>query len=418
MAPSKKDCCSWLVWALLSFASVGLRGQEAGSADEPQPIDNAEFIGVPTTARITRRFEIYDPHTVEDLRAVKAMGFDQVMLDRAPLHVAATELGLDVVIANWWTPSTSQETIDQSMALARQVAPGKLIAISLMDEPERNSPETPFGFYVDLYRQLRPKLVDALSDVRLEISYWGPLRSWDQRYYDYFSYLYEAADAMRIMPYPDLHEDALNEVYLMLQRSRRAMRLADVEVPHVVILQTWVLPPEPKLPTIDELRVMAYQAMLGGAETLSFFEYKPEVWTQTTGFTEAFSGLMQELREFSDRLAAAQIESTLCDNGILEAIAVWPSGHSERIRVNTNRFPAEGLQALEIHDSSRPSTQRAQSTADLDGSHCDRVRIPQSTIYCPPKVCLRTVGRRRGLFSSTCARVAQPRRFAVNIRRR
>ena len=182
MTPWKNHFFSWLAWILLSFVSVGLRGQEAASTGDPQPIDNAEFIGVPTTAKITRRFEIYDPHTVEDLQAVKAMGFDQVMLDRAPLHVAATELGLDVVIANWWTPSTSQETIDQSMALARQVAPGKLNAISLMDGPERNSPETPFGFYVDLYRQLRPQLVDALAGSRLEISYWGPLRSWDQRY--------------------------------------------------------------------------------------------------------------------------------------------------------------------------------------------------------------------------------------------
>lgn len=337
-----------LVFNIVAFGSA----QETDDETDLRPISNADFFGVPSVGKITQRFEIYDPHSRTELETVKRWGFDQVILDRAPLHKDATDVGLDVVIANWWTHETPAQQIDDTLQLARTVAPGQLVGISLMDEPERNSPDTPFGFYIDLYERIKPKMVDGLQGVRLEIAYWGPLRYWDQRYYDYFSFLYEAADVMRIMPYPDLHEDPLGEVYLMLQRSKRAMALADRDLPHVVILQTWVLPPENKLPTIDELRVMAYQAMLGGAETLSFFEYRPEVWNETPGFSDAFQELMQDLTALRRRYAAATLESTLEENGILEVSARFPSGRLERVRVNTNRFEEDGMQALEIQDSS------------------------------------------------------------------
>ncbi len=347
--------------------SISLMAQENDSAPEqPPPVDNSEFFGVATQARITQRFEIYDPHSLADLQAVKAMGFDQVILDYPNLHSAATDLGLDVVLANWWHQDTSQEAIDEALTLASKVETGRLRGISIQDEPERNSPDTPFKYYVDLYRQLKPRLNDALSGVRLELSYWGPLKSWDERYYEYFSFLYESCDVMRLMPYPDLHEDALGEVTLMMHRSRRAMRLASVDIPQIVILQTWVLPPENKLPTIPELRVMAYQAMLGGAEVVSFFEYKPEVWSQTPGFTGGFSELMRELRNLSRRWSEAEVTTVLHANGILESKAVWPSGGTATITINTNREPTSGLQALEIRDSSLTSPSSVEQLAEVE----------------------------------------------------
>ncbi len=342
------------IFSLLGcLLSASLKAQDNDAAsEEPSPIDNAEFFEVAVQARITQRFEIYDPHSLEDLQAVKAMGFDQVILDYPNLHATATELGLDVVLANWWHQDTTGESIDAGLALASKVQPGRLRGISVQDEPERNSPDTPFKYYVDLYQQLKPRMTDELRDVRLEISYWGPLRSWDQRYYEYFSYLYESADVMRLMPYPDLHEDPLGEVTLMMHRSRRAMQLAAVEIPEIVILQTWVLSPENKLPTVPELRVMAYQAMLNGAEILSFFEYDPELWSQTPGFSDGFSELMRELRGLSRRWSEAELTTILHANGILESQAAWPSGGIATIKINTNREPTDGLQALEIRDSS------------------------------------------------------------------
>ncbi len=336
---------------LVAFSSNACLSQDNQSQAFPS-ISNDEFYGIPITTRIATRFEIYDPHSDADLQTISAMGFDQVILDWPSMLHSSTEAGLDIVLANWWTDETPKKTIDEALTLARQARSDKLVGISVMDEPERNSPETPFEYYVDLYDDLRAKMTGPLADVPLEISYWGPLASWDQRYYEYFSLLYEACDVMRIMPYPDLHEGPLSEVFLMIQRSRRAMRLAEVDRPHVVILQTWVLPPKNQLPTLEELRVMAYQAMVGGATTVSFFEYKPDVWSKTPGFSEGFAELMTDLRGVRQRYSGATLESTLDENGIVKVNATWASGKVHRMKINTNRTSSSGMQPLAIEDSS------------------------------------------------------------------
>lgn len=374
---------------VLSLQGQGTRAQEAESIapevapDVPSPRDNSEFIGKRTVAQITRRFEMYDPHSRDALETLKEMGFTQVLLDWPNLHPDATAIGLDVVLANWWTDKTPQAEIDQGLELARQVAAGHLAGISVMDEPERNSPETPFGFYIDLYESLRPQLDVTLPGVPLEISHWGPLAIWDQRYYDYFSYLYEAADLMRIMPYPDLHEGPLGDVYLMMLRSREVMQIAERELPLLVILQTWVLPPKSELPRIDELRVMAYQAMLGGAEVVSFFDYNEDVWTNTPGFHEEFGGLMSELTQLSERLADATIESWMSADGVLHADVVWLCGGRQTILVNTNRTRASGMEPLAIITcpkqrqtlcAGRPSAQQFRPSTTACCRHRDTAR--------------------------------------------
>jgi len=96
---------------------------------------------------------------------------------------------------------------------------------------------------------------------------------------------------------------------------------------------------------------MAYQAILSGATTLSFYHYRPEEWAQTPGFHDAFVGLMKELTQFSRRFAAASVESTMTQSGILESIVTLPSHETIRIRVNTNRRVAEGLDALAIEEA-------------------------------------------------------------------
>ncbi|MDG1894762.1 MAG: hypothetical protein P8J37_07630 [Fuerstiella sp.] len=205
---------------------------------ELRPRSNEEYVGRSVRTTVAQRFEMYDPHSKEALADLKAMGFTQVILDWPNLHNAASDVGLDVVLANWWTQDTKPEEIKEGLELARKVSPQSLIGFSIMDEPGRNAPETPFGYYIDLYEQLKPKFAEELPGTRLEISHWGPMASWDSRYYDYFSFLYEADDVMRIMPYPDLHEAPLDDVFFMIQRSRKLMKIAERELPLVVILQT------------------------------------------------------------------------------------------------------------------------------------------------------------------------------------
>lgn len=177
------------------------------------------------------------------------------------------------------------------------------------------------------------------------------MASWDSRCYDYFSFLYEAVDVMRIMPYPDLNEAPLDDVFFMIQRSRRLMKIAERELPLVVILQAWQLPPNGTLPEIAELRVMAWQAMLSGAETVSFFEYNLDIWNETPGFYKQFRQLMVELTGLSHRYRQHSVETEMREDGILHSTLTSPRGLVTRIEVNTRRFSVEGFQPLEIRET-------------------------------------------------------------------
>jgi hypothetical protein len=166
------------------------------------------------------------------------------------------------------------------------------------------------------------------------------------------------------MPYPDLNEGPLNEVFYQMMRSRHIMELAGRELPQVVILQTWVLPDDPKLPTIDELRVMAYQAMLAGAETVSFFSYDRELWQKTPGFAEGFAELMHELTDFSRRFRTATVETRMESNGLLTARLILPGTSSAIVIVNTNRDPIGNLAPLQVQVSTvhRPLVATSETT--------------------------------------------------------
>ncbi|MEZ6122780.1 MAG: hypothetical protein R3C49_06330 [Planctomycetaceae bacterium] len=309
---------------------------------------NARYTDVWLPGGVAQQFEMYDPHSAEAMTELRDMGFTQVILDWPNLHSSATEAGLKVVMANWWTQDTKPEEIQAGIDRARAVNPQSLVGVSLMDEPGRNAPETPFGFYIDLYEQLKPDFELDRPDTRLEISHWGPMAGWTDEFYDYFSYLYEAADVMRIMPYPDLNEGPLDDVFFMVQRSRRLMDLAERPLPLVVILQAWLLPPDGKLPEIDELRAMAYQAMLSGSETVSFFEYNLDIWKQTPEFHDRFRELMQELTAFSRTYRGSRVLCRVTQDGIFTADLRTPSGRHSQLQVNTRRTPSAGYQKLEV----------------------------------------------------------------------
>ena len=405
--PSPGELCSRRnlqrgVSIVVALAVVCVGGWIAVDVAAAQRITDSQFIGISTKTKITRNFEIYNPHSRQELQAVKEMGFTQVILDWPNLHPDATALGLNVVLANWWTDQTASEDIERSIELAKQVDKNHLAGISVMDEPNRNSPATPFDFYVRTYDQLRPRLDRELPGVDLEISHWGPLASWDQIDYHLFADLYRSADVMRIMPYPDLFERDLDDVYLMMQRSRALMKKADRELRLLVILQAWTLPPKSELPTIDELRVMAYQAMLGGAETVSFYHYRPEEWAETAGFHQQFAQLMKELTDLSRQFANATIESTLAENGILKSVLTSPSGEITTIRVNTRRTRVDDLSPLMVERVG------AQVPAAAAQNH---VQVASSLQAC------------RGIWSRICNGIrcrhaARPATWTTRFRRR
>lgn len=318
-------------------------------------VANAPFVGVPVRTRVAQRFEMYSPRDEQAVTELKEMGFTQVMLDRPNLHQAATDVGLPFVLAHWWNQDTKPEDITAAVERAKSVNRSLLIGFSIMDEPERNAPDTPFGYYIDVYEKLRPEFQKDLAGTRLEISHWGPLAEWTDQHYEYFSFLYEAADVMRIMPYPDLGEGPLDDVYFMIRRTQRPMELAGRNLPLVVILQTWILPPKNQLPEIEELRVMIYQAMLSGAETVSFFDHNLEVWRQKEGFESGFRALMQNATGFARHYRDWDVETVMDADSVLTSILTSPSGQRVRVTVNTQRTHVQNLAALEVRKESMES---------------------------------------------------------------
>ncbi|MCM2374644.1 hypothetical protein [Aporhodopirellula aestuarii] len=318
--------------------------------DEIRARNIAQFIDAHVACRMTQRFEMYCPHSEEELRKLKSMGFTQVILDRVELHEMATRIGLKVVLGNWWSHQTTPDEIERGLLWARAVDPKTLVGFSVQDEPERNTPETHFDFYVDLYKRLKPVFRKEFPTTRIEISHWGPMAALTDAQLQYYSLLYNAADVMRIMPYPDIHEAPLDDVFFIMQRSRKIMTLADRQLPLVVILQTWIHPPKSKLPEIDELRVMAYQAMLAGAETLSFFDFNQQVWNQTPGFSDRFAELMAELTSLSERYREHEIDTYITQNGIVKSTLTSSTGEVSRIELNTHRHAVGGFGPLEVRE--------------------------------------------------------------------
>lgn len=372
---------------------------------------NAPYLGVPITGRVARRFEMYSPHSEQDLRELKSMGFTQVILDWPNLHAAATQAGLKVVLANWWIDKTLPEDVEQGVQRAREVHAESLIGFSVMDEPGRNSPDTPFRYYIDLYERLRPRFREEFPETRLEISHWGPMANWNEGHYENFSLLYQAADVMRIMPYPDLHEAPLDDVFFMVHRSRKLMQMAQRELPLVVILQTWVLPPDNKLPEIGELRVMAYQALLSGAETVSFFDYNTEVWDQTAGFREGFRELMAELTAFSLQHREDMVTSTVDADGVLAATLLSPTGVQTAVVINTRRHAVRTLQPLEIQTVVDLSPIAKLKIAQAEQASCCQATAGQALLSTPacvtrPAVC-RPTPRYRSRSCSPISRLTR-----------
>lgn len=358
---------SALTWIVLAATSpLNLLGDELAPTTEPvkaseetpivtDPVEqrraaNAPYVNVPFRTRVAQRFEMYSPRDEQAVKELKAMGFTQVMLDRPDLHQAATDVGLPFVLAHWWNQDTKPEEITAAVERAKQVDQSLLIGFSIMDEPERNAPDTPFGYYIDVYEKLRPQFQKDLAGTRLEISHWGPLAEWTDQHYEYFSFLYEAADVMRIMPYPDLGEGPLDDVFFMMRRTQRPMELAGRNLPLVVILQTWILPPKNQLPEIAELRVMTYLAMLSGAETVSFFDHNPEVWRQKEGFESGFRDLMREVTEFARRYKDWDVETVINADSVLTSVLTSPSGQRHQVTINTQRTAVQNLAALEIRE--------------------------------------------------------------------
>ncbi len=287
----------------------------------------------PCAGQLTQHFEIYGAKSPAHLSDLAAMGFDQFILESNELIAEASRRGLRTVQANWWEKSTPASSIDAQLAFA-SVQSG-LVSVNLMDEP-MNDPER---FPPELYVDIRSKLRQKYSTVPLSLTLYGPKSGAAEQELRLFADYLPAIDVLRIDPYPVVAQRSLLEVWAYIQRARELLRVQGRQLPLTVILQTWSpgdgADGAPMLPSLAELRVMAYLAMLSEAEVLSFFDYNLDVWNRAPGFAEGFRSLMNELTAFSQELSAAKLKTLAGADSMVRSEVQFPDGHLECVEVNT-----------------------------------------------------------------------------------
>jgi hypothetical protein len=258
----------------------------------------------PRCITCAQHIELYGAKSEEHLRAFLAMGVDQVILESAGLIPVADELGLRVVLANWWNGDTDPEWIERQMAAARSSA--RLVSVNLMDEPIHNDPKI---HSPEFYQGLRKQYRDRGDRTPLSLTIYGPSLRASEAYDRLFRGYVEAVDVLRIDPYPVVADAPLRIVYDWSNKAQSFVAETGRQIPLTVILQAWSPGDDehgvPQLPEIDQLRVMAYLAMFSGADTVSFYNFDPTVWDRKPGFREGFENLLTEMRQVQWEYACA-----------------------------------------------------------------------------------------------------------------
>jgi hypothetical protein len=249
-----------------------------------------------------RHIELYGAKTEEHLRHFRQLGVDQVILESAHLIPVAEQLGMRVVLANWWNGDTDEQLIARQLQAAHSAK--RLVSLNLMDEPIHNDPtiHTP-EFYLDLRKRLRGQG----DRTPLSLTIYGPKLGWDDEHNALFGRYVDAVDVLRIDPYPVVAEAPLRLVYDWPRKAQTFIAQTGRRIPLTVILQAWSPGDDeqgvPELPEIEQLRVMAYLAMFSGADTVSFFSFDPAVWDRKPGFREGFELLLKEVRQVQREFA-------------------------------------------------------------------------------------------------------------------
>lgn len=276
---------------------------------------------------ITQDFEIYGAKSQADLDFLKSLGFTQVILDSPALAEPAEAAGFSVVLANWWSESTSWSDVLPILQFAEGLK--NLVSINMMDEPVHCGLSS---HPAAVYRGLREMIRAADFVPRLSMTKHGPRPSWPTCWQLLFLDYLEAIDILRIDPYPIADGLPLRAVAEWIGLARQMMASIRRDLPLTVILQAW--DSGGGLPSIDQIRVMAYMALFSGADTLSFYGYDQASWNATPGFTEKFAALMGELTGLAREFAGAKVYPVLGAEHLFQA-EIELEGRWTCITVNT-----------------------------------------------------------------------------------
>ncbi len=303
----------------------------------------AFFLGSTIYARVPQKFEIYGAKTKADLIELSACGFTQFVLEDEKLQKEADSLSLPSVQANWFGTKTETAQILRALRSAKELR--HLVSVNLMDEPIHNDPVL---HPPHLYQTLRELSHKENLIVPLSLTEYGPSPRWDSDKLKLFREYLPAIDLYRLSNFPVVANRPLGDIYHWVQNARLLMEKR--QIPITAILQTWAdgeMSGVPKLPTLEELRVMSYLALISEVDAISFFDYNPTVWELVPGFAKGFFALLAELKAFSAPIRGWSVATAVPEPGVFRArfesdrktVVLW---------INSNREKAAGLEAMQV----------------------------------------------------------------------
>jgi hypothetical protein len=313
-----------------------------GESNRPGPAPEVPFDSTPSDApsestptevcsTLARRFEIYGAASLYDLELLRSMGFDQVILDNHGFADAAEALGFSVVLANWWDRQT---TLGEILPVLRQaMGLSRLVSVNMMDEPIRCGLKT---HGPEVYLRLRREILETGFERPLSLTLHGPKPDWPTPWLRVFMDYLGAIDILRIDPYAFCNGDPSRLVGDWINLARQFMATAGRDLPLTVVIEAW--DGGKGLPPIDEIRAMAYMALLSMADTLSFFSYDPATWSKQPGFIDKFAALIRELEGLAGEFAGAEVRSILGADDLFQA-EIDQDGDFTCITVNTRDRP-------------------------------------------------------------------------------
>lgn len=271
------------------------------------------FLSASAFGSLTQKFELYGARSGADLKKFQAWGINQVIVDSDSVLALAGEMGFHTVQPNWFHATTPWNDVEARLKNALTV-PG-LVSVNLMDEPYLNGVEKhPAQYYVEL----RQKIHTVYPRLPLSLTEYGPSPSWNEERKKIFQAYLPSVDLLRIDPYPVLVKKPLRAVYDWIRLARNLMK--ERPIPIVTVLQTWTETlASPELPTLEQLRVMAYLALFAESETVSFFDYNAAIWGKVPGFEDGFVALIAELKLVASRFRGYRIHHCIDDFGIFRA---------------------------------------------------------------------------------------------------
>lgn len=280
---------------------------------------------------VTKNFELYGIRESGQVQVAKDMGFTQVILDHHALATEAASLGLSSTLANWWGVDTSWEVVEHTIQDASTLP--AVVAVNMVDEPMYNGE---LFYPLHYYQDLQPKIKAVAPDIKLSLTEYGPQLEWSPTKLDTYKKFLSLVDIIRLDVYPIAGKRELRTVFDWLHLCREMMLEINHVIPVTVILQAWNSGDEGEIemPSVPQMRVMAFLAFFGGADTISFFEYNIREWNKIPGFQQGLTELVAELKDLSVHYRDWSIDSRMSLDGVLTATATNGS-QSELITINT-----------------------------------------------------------------------------------